>query len=70
MPRCTRKELLLEDEEQARWTREEGYRRLGIQLRRMWREACMTDVYPPDPHLFLEVQTVERIEPRLWQRSA
>ncbi|MFC5099541.1 hypothetical protein [Kibdelosporangium philippinense] len=45
MPRCTRKQLLVEDEDQARRDREEGYRRLGIELRRVWREACMSGVY-------------------------
>lgn len=52
MPRCTRKELLLEDEDQARRDREEGYRRLGVELRRLWREALEFDVYR-DPNLML-----------------
>lgn len=52
MPRCTRKELLLEDEDQARRDREEGYRRLGIELRRLWREAVESGAYC-DPSLMI-----------------
>jgi len=40
----------VEDEDQARRDREEGYRRLGIQLRRLWREAQENGVYC-DPNL-------------------
>jgi hypothetical protein len=45
VPRCTRKELLLEDEDKERRDREEGYKRLGIELRRLWRDALEFDVY-------------------------
>lgn len=39
MPRKTRKELLVEDEDLTRDGREEAYRRLEIQLRQAWRTA-------------------------------
>jgi hypothetical protein len=39
MPRRTRKQLIVEDEELERQDREDGYRRLGVELRRAWREA-------------------------------
>ena len=45
MPRCTRKELILEDEEQARRNREEGYRRLGVELRQLRREGEQSGTY-------------------------
>jgi hypothetical protein len=38
MPRKGRKQLVLVDEEQLRESREEGYRRLAIELHRAWRK--------------------------------
>ena len=42
MPRCTRKQLVLENEEQAREDRQEGYRRLLAELRRSWQKRERT----------------------------
>lgn len=48
MPRRTRKQLIFEDEALARRDREEGYRRLGIELRRSWHQAYLDGTYPQD----------------------
>lgn len=42
MPRKTRKELVLVDEDQLREDREEAYRRLTIELHRAQREGCVS----------------------------
>jgi hypothetical protein len=39
MPRRGRKQLVLVDEDQLREDREEGYRRLAVELRRAWLQA-------------------------------
>jgi hypothetical protein len=53
MARRTRKQLVLEDEELARRDREEGYRRLEIELRRLWYQADACGAYPHDSSLML-----------------
>jgi hypothetical protein len=68
--RCTRKELDGDDEDKDRRDREEGYRRLEIELHRAWREAQATGVYPPDPHLLPSDQVTKPTEPHPWPRSA
>ena len=45
MPRSGRKQLVTSDEDTARRDREGSHRRLGIELRRFWREACRTGIY-------------------------
>lgn len=46
MPRRTRKQLVLEDEELARRDREEGYRRLGIELHREYAKMRLAGASP------------------------
>lgn len=48
MPRKTRKQLLLDDEDLARRDREEGYRRLKAQLCQEWRNKPDEPDYPRD----------------------
>jgi hypothetical protein len=51
MSRRTRKQLVLEDEALARRDREEGYRRLEVELRRFWHQANLYGTYPQDASL-------------------
>ena len=59
MPRRTRKQLVLEDEALARRDREEGYRRLEIELRRLWYQADVCGVYPQDSSLMLRFHAAD-----------